>query len=1157
MRYPIWKPILLVAAVLLSALLLRTQGLNPGIDLAGGTTLTYSVQVPESADARTAIDDTIEILKDRVDPRGIRNLVWRSEAGNRLTVQMAQAPPEVGERRRALQEAEQDLLEGNLSERDVEAALARPAAEREAALQALVDAHPTQAERLNAVAAAAAERDAKRAAYEAAEAAGASGGGQEAIDEAAIALLDARDAYRAELDALLAETITPAELDRVLALDTTPAPGETVSPREAALEALKEAAPDRVAELERVVAASDAYDQVKGPLDDPNDLIRLLRGAGVLEFRIAATAGERPADAERYRALLAEDGPRAGRGEPWRWFPVRDPMDFLDGRERKPFRDALEAAPDQAAEILTQANSRARYVFAQHDGDVYMLLANTRGLALTGEDDWTLSRAGVGADQNGAPSVNFGIDPAGARLMGAMTKANLQRQMAIVLDGEVYSAPTLQGAISSQGSITGNFNNDEARALVKTLQAGSLSSTLSYDPISIKSTGPQLGADNLEAGIKASVVALLVVAVFMVVYYFWAGVVAVVALAVTMISILGIMAMLDATFTLPGIAGLVLTIGMAVDANVLIFERIREERVRGAAMPVAVREGFGKAFSSIIDANITSLLTCVVLYYTATSEIKGFALVLGIGILCTLFATLFGSRVLFELAVVYLKPRKMTVLPDKVPAIRRALEPDIDWFALRKFFLPFSAAVIVLGGIVLFSRGADVLDIEFRSGTEVVVEFAEDRSMSLSEARENLAAYAEGKAAEADPAEQARWRLLESATIVNTRDALTGEDTGFTISTLLSDAEAVSEAVKTAFAGVLDTTSSITFAGANLGVSQAAGIVEPITSADLSSVLDDPTIQADAGDFLGGVAMVLEDLEPAASPAELTDRIQRMRRQPDFAALGYRDFRVVGLDRAGLSSDGEPAYSRVLVLAGDGLTDYAADRAGFDAADGLAATEWKLVKDALATDSSLASVTKFDAQVSGTMQQQALAAMVLSVLVVIAYIALRFGSFRYGLAAIVALVHDVAAAVGLLAICGWLYGQSWAQAFLLDDFKINLAIVAAILTLIGYSLNDTIIVFDRIRENKGRLPEPTPQIVNDSINQTISRTVLTSGTTLLAVGTLYLFGGPGVHGFAFAMLIGVFVGTYSSFAIAAPLLLIGGGKSKAPVVTGGARATTA
>ena len=1142
MRYPIWKPVLLASVVLLSALLLWTQGLNPGIDLAGGTTLTYSVQVPESADARTAIDDTIEILKDRVDPRGIRNLVWRSEAGNRLTVQMAQAPPVVGERRRALEQAQRTLLDGNLAERDVEAALAQPEDQREAAVETLAGAHPAQAEALRGLATLAAERDAARVAYDAAEAAG---DAQDAVDTAALGLIDARDAYRAALQTLLAETITPAELDRVLTLSVDKPKGEDLSPRAEALEGLKAGAPERVAELDAVVAASDAYDEVKGPLDDPNDLIRLLRGAGVLEFRIAATAGERPADAVRYRDMLSESGPRAGRGEPWRWFPLKDPKGFIDGRNDRAARKAMEENPELSAEIL--ASRRPGYVFAMHDDQVWMLLGNSPGFAMTGEDDWELASAGVGVDQNGAPAVTFDLDILGGNLLSRMTRPNIGRPMAVLLDGQVYTAPNINSELGRQGvQITGNFNNDEATALAKTLRAGSLAATLSYDPISIKSTGPQLGRDNLEAGIRASVVALLIVAVFMIVYYFYAGVVAVVALAVTMSTILGIMAMLDATFTLPGIAGLVLTIGMAVDANVLVFERIREERTRGVALPVAVREGFGKAFSSIIDANVTSLLTCVVLYYTATSEIKGFALVLGIGILATLFATLFGSRVLFELAVVYLKPKSMTVLPDKVTAIRRLLEPNVDWFALRKFFLPFSAVVIILGGIVLFARGSDVLDIEFRSGTEVVVEFAEGKSMDLADARKKLEAYAVAKEASPD-ADMVTWQHLEDATIVNTRDAVTGQDTGFTVSTLVTDAEVVSEAVKTAFADVLDTTSSITFSGAGRTVDQAAGLVEPVTAADLGAVLDDPTLKEDVSPFLGGVAMVLENVEPVISVESLNDRLRRMRRQPDFAALGYRDFEVLGLDRAGVDEKGNPAFSRFAVLSSDGQTDYVAEPAGFDAADGLAATEWKLVQDALATDSSLASVTKFDAQVSGTMQEQALAAMVLSILVVIAYIALRFGSFRYGFAAIVALIHDVAAAVGLLAICGWLYNQEWAQAFLLDDFKINLAIVAAILTLIGYSLNDTIIIFDRIRENKGRLPEPTPQIVNDSINQTISRTVLTSGTTLLAVGTLYLLGGPGVHGFAFAMLIGVFVGTYSSFAVAAPLLLVSFGKSKKPV----------
>ena len=173
------------------------------------------------------------------------------------------------------------------------------------------------------------------------------------------------------------------------------------------------------------------------------------------------------------------------------------------------------------------------------------------------------------------------------------------------------------------------------------------------------------------------------------------------------------------------------------------------------------------------------------------------------------------------------------------------------------------------------------------------------------------------------------------------------------------------------------------------------------------------------------------------------------------------------------------------------------------------------------------------------MKQQALAAMFLSLLAVVAYIWLRFGSIRYGLAAIAALVHDVCITLGIVAICGMLVDKGIGGALLLTDFKIDLALVAACLTIVGYSLNDTIVVFDRIRENRGRLSRASADVVNTSINQTISRTLLTSGTTLIAVVMLYVLGGPGVHGFAFAMIIGVLVGTYSSIAIASPVLMIG------------------
>ena len=247
----------------------------------------------------------------------------------------------------------------------------------------------------------------------------------------------------------------------------------------------------------------------------------------------------------------------------------------------------------------------------------------------------------------------------------------------------------------------------------------------------------------------------------------------------------------------------------------------------------------------------------------------------------------------------------------------------------------------------------------------------------------------------------------------------------------------------------------------------------------------------------------------------------------------------------GESVDGESVYrSAAVVIGADSHTNYVENTEDFYTnGEGYAARVWQLVHGGLRRDTSLDSVSKISPQVSGTMRTRALVAMILSLLAIVAYIWIRFGSIRYGMAAIVALVHDVVITLGVLAIFGLIHDSALGRGLLLTDFKVNLALVAALLTIIGYSLNDTIVIFDRIRENRGRLAHTSATVLNTSINQTISRTVLTSGTTFLAVLTLYIFGGEGVHGFALAMLIGVIVGTYSSIAIAAPLLLIGGGKT--------------
>jgi len=1226
MKYPIWKPILIVAVLGLFGAIWAAKGLKPGLDLAGGTTLVYDVRIPEGRDAEQVIEDTIAVLQDRVDPTGTRNLQWRQIAGNRLEVQMALAPPGITEKREAYLQAKEKLLRGNLDKGEVIRALQQEGAARAEAFEQLAGGNDELLAQLQALAEAHAELERVEGPAQAADAAAREAEqlaenpppgttqqeqaehervAQELIAESTALsrkLLAARSAYNAALAEVLDSNINAAELERILDLDNNPANAgrdaqgnPRPTPRQQAVQDLIASNPDRAEQIRKLLDLYAEYEKVKGPLDDPNDLITLLQGSGVLELRIAATPNERPVDVQSYIEQLEEQGPKAGADRPWKWYEVQDIERFVD-------RDVelLNAFRDNPERFTAYAAQRG-LVGKMYGGRYYLLLADSPQLAMTRDQDWALSSVSRASDELMRPAVGFSMDPRGGALLGALTGPNVGRQMAVLLDNKLVTAPTLQAKLTSGGIITGDFSSEEFEYLIRTIKAGSLEGQLGEYPISIKTTGPALGEDNLRAGVRAAVTALIVVAVFMAIYYLFAGMVANFALLANMVIILGVMSMIEATFTLPGIAGIVLTIGMAVDANVLIFERIREELEAKADLRTAVRLGFDKALSTILDANITTLITCLVLGYTATAEIKGFAVTLGIGILATLFTALFCTRVFIDAYVRFTRARTLHMLPTILPPLRKILSPKVDWLRKRWLFYPVSAALLIAGMVMVYQRGAELLDIEFRSGTKVSFtlksepvepsdRYPEGRKpvmlpRSEAEARiesyaaigealqndeplpadaapeaveqmrrivdeaerrhaEALAEYEQQQAADRDadpPDAPADFSLLTDASVVTEGVGEADRSNGFSVATLMTDSQAVSDLIKAAFADVLDTTQPISFEGV-AATDFARAPAYRISSTDLSAVLGRevaPTETVDISDYLGGVAILLEDMAPQPTLEDLRQRIRRMRQQPAHEDLGYRDARVIGLEIAYTDEAGRPHYRSAVVLSTDQRTNYLQTPGAFTDGDGLAVTEWMLVRDALQRDTSLASVTKFSSQVSGTMQQQAIAAITLSLLAVVAYIWLRFGSIRYGIAAIAALVHDVAIALGVVAICGYLYDSGVGHALLLTNFKIDLAMVAACLTIIGYSLNDTIVVFDRIRENRGRLARASPQIINDSINQTISRTVLTSGTTLIAVGTLYLFGGPGVHGFAFAMLVGILVGTYSSIAIASPLLLVG------------------
>lgn len=1154
-RVPAWKPLLVVATVVLGVLAIwfpgaygPAQRLKPGLDLAGGTTLIYQVHVPpeQSGNAKSIVEDVISVLRARVDPQGVRNLIWRPQAGNRIEIQMPLPPVHTRKLRQEFIRVRDQLLAANLSPSRLSSALRLAADERRSALEQLAagnaelqaqlielaQAHDELAEAEAAYqpveqAKQQAEQQLKALAAEASEAARqtAQAEFERLLNEAqakAAARNKAAKNYAAAEKAVLEANVDPGELERALALYHRGAKGAALEPYRKAVETLMERHPGRQPQIQAVATAWEKYAQVKDWLDDPNDLIAMLKGSGILEFRVAVPASQIP-DLDSYRQQLEERGPRYGVNRDYRWFPVDDLSQFVNDDERL---EQLRKNPEQWPAYFLQTFGIAGQAYAEQ---VYVLLGNTPQTSVTrAEPDWKLTTAWRGQDDTGLPAVHFTLNARGGQLMAALSGQHIGQGLAILLDGRVISAPTIQEPLGASIRITrrGGFSPTELDYMVRTLKAGAIEGSLSEQPISIQTTGPQLGQDNLRHGLNAAVWALILVSGFMIAYYLFAGTVAVFALTLNILLILASMAVFQGTFTLGGIAGIILTMGMAVDANVLIYERIREELQRKTEMKTAIRLGFERAFVTILDSNVTTIITAVVLYYTATADIKGFALTLIIGLLANLYAAVFCTRVVFDLWAQWTGAKNLPMLPTVVPAIQRALSPSINWYGLRRVFITASLVLIAVGFVAIYSRGQDMLDIEFRSGTRVTFALAKGQTMALAEARERV--------------NKALPNQINTVTSIGA--AQDGHFSEFAVQTLETDAANVSSAIKRAFADVLSIQQPIHFAAMGDPEAEAAPPVAtppvyPVDQRWLGPVIGRPDVQYDAGDYLGGVAIVLQGLDPATTTEDIAQRIHRVTQSPQYANLPFRQFHVMGLDLAPASSD---RYQSVVVLARDLETNYTQQAAlsRFTEVGGLAQTQWSLVRDALLRDTSLGSVTNFDSQVSTTMQTRASEALILGNLAVMAYIWLRFGSLRYGTAAVLALVHDVCVALGMVALSAWFAESTVGRALGIYPFRIDLTMVAAMLTLVGFSVNDTIVIFDRIRENRGKLATATPAIINDSINQTISRTILTSTTAVMSAIVLYVLGGPAIRGFAYAMTVGMIVGCYSTIAIASPLLLV-------------------
>lgn len=1147
--------LLLVLTVLAISLwsLYPPEKIKLGKDLRGGVSMVYSVKIPDGVDAQAVLAQVAEVLKDRINPTGTMDITIEPQGVDRLEI----VSPLPGREIRELQNAYRDALDGLLAKAaidevaveeglrsgDLEKRLGNrgPVTDLAKSLQESYD----QSRRL-------------RVEFQQLRESGLADPAQLSSLEARIAESElAEERLRRDLMGL---SIDQARLIRafgltnepvvmkdelgVVILDADRRPQRGPSPRQLELSEIKFQFPHLASDIDQVVVAYDAYAARRTGFDDPEDLKRLLRGAGVLEFRIAVRASQPEAlNVDQLRAQLASGGPEAVETGVAGWFRLNKLEQWYSNEVQ---RQSLEADP--VAYFLAQDK-----VAGEWQGDIYLLLWTTPSRSLTHEGgvEWSMERVGRTTDQLGLPAVSFSLDQSGGREMGRLTGPNVGQFMAIVLDRQVYSAPVLQSQITGTGQITGNFSDAELSYLVRVLAAGTLSATLSPEPISTSILGPTIGGDNLKRGLEACVLAVVLVCLIMLAYYWVAGLFACISLLCMGIMVFGIMAMLNTSFTLPGLAAVALTIGMAVDCNVLIYERIREEMMDNKEdLRSAVRISFKRVFDTVIDGQLTNLIVCIVLVQVATAEVKGFGVAMIVGVISTLFAALIVTRLCFTVYTDVLKFRSLPMLPTAVPAIHRLLEPNFDWMSKRKLFYAFSIVVCTAGVLLCFWQGRNLLDTEFRGGVSLTMslrqakpgEQREETSGRLLLARPDVEreVRAIGEANPGDPI----LSQLRSATVLTVGTSTPNfEASTFQIKVAnptsadqeLDIASEIQQAVIAAFRDRLDVAPELRFEGA--GETDSSRYTFPLERDRLGDNIGMPKYADPVGAFMGGLAIVLDDVQPPVTPEEAAKRIQRMRQQPDFAAQIGRQVRVIGLEPA---DPANPAagYSSIAILVRDPDVDIRRmDLAAFD--QKLTRAEWRLVSRAMSQASSLEEVSSFSSAVARTLSAQAVVAIALSVLGILIYVWFRFASLRYSLAALAATAHDVIVALAALAITHYIANTAFGRALLLEEFRINLNVVAGLLTLIGYSLNDTIVIMDRIRENRGKLAYATSAVINKSLNQTFSRTILTGVTTLAALVVLYIEGGTGIRPFAFVLVIGLLTGTYSSIAIAAPLVWTG------------------
>ncbi len=689
------------------------------------------------------------------------------------------------------------------------------------------------------------------------------------------------------------------------------------------------------------------------------------------------------------------------------------------------------------ADVSIYPASRAKF-----GGQVYFALKSVA--PITGAD---LQDVHVGGNQFGQPVVNFQLSATAGERFRLLTRTHLHQILAIVLDGDVISAPTINQEIGDSGQISGGFSAQEAKELVFQLKSGALPAIPHF--AEERTIGPSLGLESIHRGYVSGLLGLLAIFIFMFFYYGTSGINANVCLLLNLVILMGIMTLFGLTLTVPGIAGIILTLGMAIDANVLIFERIKEELLENKTVQTAIANGFGKAFITIFDSNVTTLVAALFLLQFGTGPVRGFAVTLTVGLLVSMFTAIVVSRLIYDIVLKIRGRHNKRVTTLSIGSLKLFQNLHIPFMRYKYFLLSISAALILIGVGSLATRGIN-WGIDFRGGEEMQVRYSHPVNPMIIE-------------------KMLRKKVKGAITVIR------------------------------------------------LGKKEANEILIRMDAKDRNGKLMNED-QLSNKNRLILTTLRTPAMQSALAAGKIDVNTANTKAIADVILTGMHKGIISGTDAAGKSL--ADAIERFRKMHNGLLPSMAA----LKQISGMTNLMYKyLQKKVVVGALAVESIDTVGPTVGKELQDKAIQAVIGSLIGILLYAWLRF-QFRFSVGAVVALIHDSLIAIGFLS---------------LFHIEVNLPAVAALLTLLGYSINDTIVVYDRIRElMKTTRSTEDAALINRAVNETLSRTVITSALTFFVVFAMLIFGGKVLFAFSFVMTIGIIVGTYSSIFIASPFVLL-------------------